>query len=997
MSSLTNHPERCTAIRCCAFAVAVLLAASPSPAEHSNSAQVGETSGLREHFAAAQEAQNSTDYGMAEREYKAVIAIKPGFAEVHMNLGLVFQLQGRISEAMAEFRLALKLNPTLTGANFFLGVDHCNLGEGRQAIPFLQAAIRQEPKRPDIRPWLATAEEMVGDIQAEVATLKQALSLRPEDVDLLYLLGHAYERLGKAEVTNLQKAAPGSARAEELLAESYAAGSEWPTSVLHYQNALSASPDMPGLHVELGEVLLQAAKLKRAAWEFDEELRLHPRSLRATVRRGEIDLIQGNVESSLQAWQRAVEIDEPQTERILGIQERGLGDAAFEQLPDALRNKVTRLAPELKLRDTPAAHLALSFMAAQNGDVSAARKEAAQAEPLTGKVPSVRVCSATHVREALNHGDFSGVSHCSLQVLGSRSPTQFRINVASALFESGDYDDSLKALSGLTPADRHTPEASYWTARCYEKLAAEAYVSISVNGPNSYRLHQLMGDLEAAKGNDGKAIEEYRIAITLKPSLPNLHYSLGHVFWKDTKIPAAREAFEAELKLNPRHSGALNELGDTYLLEHQPSKALPYLTLALKGEPNNPDIHRDLGTAYSELHDYTEAEAQFKIAVSDDKEGSVHYKLARVYQALGEKERAAHEFEVSTTLNRESHSKLEKQTERLTEVEKSTEEVPANESSVGRLGNVDGDGPSRAERSAQFDLALTDLAAGKYESAVGHARTCIDRVSAAGSKANLAEAWSLVGIAQAHLSEPDNAVNALREAATLAPKQEEHWLNLTRELMELSRYSDAVLAVQEGIAANPRSYVLQLRLGAANMAAGRYPEAEAAFQTLVVAGDPLPTSYVGLAQVLLRTGKAEEAVSELTVAQQKLGATFLVSYFLGLALDRAGRRSEAVSAFQEAVQLNPNSSETHLGLGRTMLFLGQVKEATAELNAALRLNPQDLQARRLLSQAYRRAGDTASAASFADESSEASPPLEVNSLGDFIVPQWPVTPEDKKD
>ena len=997
MSSVTNYPERCTAIRCCAFVVAVLLVASPSLAEQSNSGQVGGTSGVAEHFAAAQESQKNKDYGMAEREYRAVLAIKPGFAEVHMNLGLVFQLQGRISEAMAEFQLALKLKPTLTGANFFLGVDHCNLGEGSQAIPFLQAAVRQEPNRPDIRPWLATAQEMVGDIHAEVATLKHALSLQPEDVDLLYLLGHAYERLGKEEVTNLQKAAPGSARAEELLAESYAAGSEWPTSVLHYQNALSASPDMPGLHVELGEVLLRAGKLQRAAWEFDEELRLHPSSLRATVRRGEIELILGNVESSLQEWQRAVELDEPQTERILGIRESGLGDAAFDQLPDALREKVTRFAPELKIRDTPAAHLALSFIAAQNGDVSAARKEAAQAIPFPGKAPSVSPCSAAHVREALNHGDLSRVSHCSLQELGPRSPAEFRVRVASALFESGDYEDSLKALSGLTPADRHSPEASYWTARCYERLATEAYVSISVADPNSYRLHQLMGDLEAAKGNDGKAIEEYRMAITLKPSLPNLHYSLGHLFWKDTKVPEARAEFEAELKLNPRHSGALNELGDTYLLEHQPDKALPYLTQALKGEPTNPDIHRDLGTAYSELQDYRKAETQFEIAVSDDHEGSVHYKLARVYQALGEKEKAAREFEISTTLNRESHSKLERQTERLAEVEKSTEEVHANDNAVGVSTNVSNGPSSPAELSTRFDSALASLSAGKYESAVGQARSYIGLLGTTGSKSDIAQGWSLIGIAQAHLSDPDIAVDAFRQAATLAPKQEEYWLNLTRELMELSRYSEAVSAVQVGIASNPNSYVLQLRLGAANMAAGRYPEAEAAFRTLVVAGDPLPTSSVGLAQVLLRTGKAEEAVSELTTAQQKLGTNFLVSYFLGLSLDRAGRRLEAVSAFQQALQVSPDSSEAHLGLGKTMLSLGQGKDAIVELNAALRLNPHELQARRLLSQAYRRAGDTERAASYADESSEASPSAEVNSLGDFIVPQWPVTPESKKD
>ena len=145
------------------------------------------------------------------------------------------------------------------------------------------------------------------------------------------------------------------------------------------------------------------------------------------------------------------------------------------------------------------------------------------------------------------------------------------------------------------------------------------------------------------------------------------------------------------------------------------------------------------------------------------------------------------------------------------------------------------------------------------------------------------------------------------------------------------------------------------------------------------------------------SGKADAAVSELTAAQQKLGASFLVSYFLGLSLDRAGRPSDAVSVFQEAIQLNANSSEAHLGLGKTMLSLGQVKDAIVELNAALRLNPHDLQGRRLLSQAYRRAGDTASAASYADESSEASPPLEVNSLGDFIIPQWPATPERKKD
>lgn len=646
-----------------------LLAGQLAAQGRASGSAISET--VRAHFSAAQQAQQQRDYTTAEREYRAVLAEAPNFAEVHMNLGLLYQLQDRTSEAMAEFRRALSMKPTLTGANFFLGVDYCKNGDGVKAIPYLRAASRLEPKRPDIWSWLATAQEMSGDYQAEVVTLKHALSLQPRDVDVLYLLGRTYEKLGKQEVSRLENAAPASTWSEQLLAESYSSSTQWSFAVLRFQNALKLSPNRPGLHVRLGEVLLHAGRLDQAAHEFEQELRINPDSLRAIVRQGEVNLIRGDTVAALDDWAHALHMDGPRTERVLGIHGTAFGDTAVEELPDSLRERIQSAAPQIRTRHDPAAGLALAFIAAQNS-----RSLPGEAElPESGQAaPVAHSCAESDVRKALRTERYSSVQACLLRVLTPNSSRDLRVQIAQALFELGQYESALKVLSALSK-QQPTP-AFYWRARCFEKLATEAYFRLYQTDPGSYRVHELTGDLEEAKENDGKAIEEYRIAVAMKPSAPNLHYSLGHLLWKELKTDEARKEFKAELELNPRHAGALRDLGSIYLADHQPEQALTYLKQAFEVEPEDPDIHRDLGTAYDELHDYARAEAEFKAAIPQDHDGSVHYKLARIYQAEGQKENAAREFEISTALNRESHAKLEEQTERLNQIEGASSSQP---------------------------------------------------------------------------------------------------------------------------------------------------------------------------------------------------------------------------------------------------------------------------------------------------------------------------------
>jgi len=447
-----------------ALALATLAVATLNSTAQTAPQQPASDAEIESHFAAAQQAQRQQDYATAEKEYQTVIGLAPAFAEVHMNLGLVYQLQNRYPEAMAEFRRALKSKPSLTGANFFLGVDYCKMGEGPMAVTYLKTALKASPNQPEIWLWLATAQEISGDIDAEVATMRQALSLHSKDVDLLYLLGHAYERLGKQEVAHMEKIAPESFRKEQFLAESYAASNEWPSAVIHFQNAIATAPHQTGLHVELAEVLLHAGKVNQAAREFGEELQLNPQSLRALVRRGEIELIQGNTDVALKDWTQAIAIDEMQVERILGLRETGFGDSSSEQLPGDALAKIEPLSMELHNKNTQAARVALAFLAAQSGNLSQLTGD----HNLAGsqaQEPAGESCSEADMNRLLQQDRFSQIAFCAQAGLPSRISAELRIQIVNALLQAGDYEAALRTLDGLPATESKSLESSYADGR----------------------------------------------------------------------------------------------------------------------------------------------------------------------------------------------------------------------------------------------------------------------------------------------------------------------------------------------------------------------------------------------------------------------------------------------------------------------------------------------------------------------------------------------------
>jgi len=471
--------------------------------------------------------------------------------------------------------------------------------------------------------------------------------------------------------------------------------------------------------------------------------------------------------------------------------------------------------------------------------------------------------------------------------------------------------------------------------------------------PENARIRNFRGILLVQSGKNREAAAEYQEAIRLDPLLEDAYRNLGFLRWTEHQLGPAREALLRAVNLSPDDSFAHYYLGRVELDAQQYEQAFHELELSRQPLPVGSSFLIQAATGYVALGRRADAQRVLeqirKLHLSDAQSVSVASLLLSVQE---------------------------------------------NTSAIKILETLHKSRGAAPPSWAQFDLALAYLLSGSYVQAADEALVYAKSARTAGSEsAELARAWSVIGIADAHLNRGEESVTALRQAATFAPQEEEHWLNLTRELMELSNFPEAVTEAQHGLAPNPKSYALRLRLGAAYLAAGRYAESESVFRDLVAAGDPLPLGYVGLAQVLLRTGRAADAATELADAEKKLGTKFLLSYFRGLALARAAKPEEALAAFQQAVQLDSKNAEAHTNLGKIELTLGRVNEAIPELHEALRLDPGNTQAKRLLSQAYRRAGDAENAAKYADSSAEPSAAPANDLVGDFFVPEWQLPPD----
>ena len=137
------------------------------------------------------------DYKTAEQTFAKATIKDPTKPYPHIFLGISLYWQGKLDEAMAEYRAAIDIDPENAQAHQLLGIAYAWKGEIQPALEHFQIAYKKEPNRADVNMNLGSTYGALNDYENALFHFRRAVELEPRHPLYLYQLGSLYEFLGR--------------------------------------------------------------------------------------------------------------------------------------------------------------------------------------------------------------------------------------------------------------------------------------------------------------------------------------------------------------------------------------------------------------------------------------------------------------------------------------------------------------------------------------------------------------------------------------------------------------------------------------------------------------------------------------------------------------------------------------------------------------------------------------------------------------------------------
>ena len=128
-------------------------------------------------------------YDLAEEYCNTAIAINPKSPQARSNLGIIYDSQNRLYEAVRAYKDSLELDTNQPKILLNLGSTYMRQGMCKSALKAFDLSVSQDPKDPGAYRQIGQCYYRLKKYQDAVKAYQQAISLQPKDSTALRGLG----------------------------------------------------------------------------------------------------------------------------------------------------------------------------------------------------------------------------------------------------------------------------------------------------------------------------------------------------------------------------------------------------------------------------------------------------------------------------------------------------------------------------------------------------------------------------------------------------------------------------------------------------------------------------------------------------------------------------------------------------------------------------------------------------------------------------------------
>jgi tetratricopeptide (TPR) repeat protein len=217
----------------------------------------------------------------AMQNYRAALTLKPGYAEAHFLLGNALDQQGNLNEAIAEYSQALRFKPTQEQTHILMAIALTKLKKYDEASAHYLSALTLNPESATAHNNYARLLHAQGKLEDAIAHYSVAIKLAPDlaqahnNLGILLLQKNRVAE-GVKELREAVRLNPDDAESNYNLALALNQQGNWAEAAPLFARTVSKAMTDPKAHYQFGVALAHIQKTREAMSQFASALLLQP-------------------------------------------------------------------------------------------------------------------------------------------------------------------------------------------------------------------------------------------------------------------------------------------------------------------------------------------------------------------------------------------------------------------------------------------------------------------------------------------------------------------------------------------------------------------------------------------------------------------------------------------------------------------------------------------------------------------------------------------------